>query len=104
MSRFESNSTPLAANTAYEGGTIYTGRSDHIVGAVYSDQFGELFVEQSTNNTNWDISTKFTVTANVGQSISEEVFLPYARVRFENGATAQGAFRIYVRLSSAGPR
>lgn len=104
MARFQSNNAPLPANGTYESGTIYTGRSDYVVGSAYSDQGGTLYIEQSTDDANWDISTSFAVIGGSGQGFSETIYLPYARIRFVNGAAAQGSFRIYARLSSAGPR
>ncbi len=104
MARFQSNNAPLPANGTYTSGTIYTGRSDYIAGSAFSNQGGTLYVEQSMDDVNWDISKSFAIVGGTGQGFSETINLPYARVRFVNGATAQGSFRIYSRLSSAGPR
>lgn len=104
MARFQSNNAPLPANGTYASGTIYTGRSDYIVGSAFSNQGGTLYIEQSIDDINWDISKTFAIVGGAGQGFSETIYLPYAKIRFVNGATAQGSFRIYARLSSAGPR
>lgn len=101
MARFESSKTPLAG-----GGSVtlnlQTGREDHVVGMVFADQAGNIFIEQSMDGTNWDLSTTYAIAANDGKGFSEALYAPYVRVRYVNGATPQTAFRITARLSSAG--
>jgi hypothetical protein len=53
-------------------------------------------VEQSPDGANWDIVDSYSVSAGAGLKFSVEKVLPYARVRFVNGATAQAVFRLYV--------
>jgi hypothetical protein len=82
--------------------TLQAGREDSIVGMVFADQVGTLHIEQSMNGTNWDIDTTYAVTASDGKGFSEAIYAPFVRVRYVNGATPQGAFRLSARLSSAG--
>jgi hypothetical protein len=88
--------SPLAANgswiSAVDSG-LNTGR---VVGTVFADQPGTLYVEQSPNNVNWDVVDGFSVSVNVGLGFSVEKVCPYVRVRYVNGATAQTVFRLYV--------
>jgi hypothetical protein len=91
-----STTTPLAAGgswTSTVDSDVTTGR---IVGSVFANQAGTLYIEQSPDNTNWDIVDSFSVSANVGLGFSVEKVVPYARVRYVNGATAQTVFRLYV--------
>lgn len=103
MARFNGTKTPLGA-----AGTVsldmQAGREDYVVGMVFSDQAGTLYIEQSMDGTNWDISTSYVVVASDGKGFKEDVFAPYVRVRFVNGATPQGAFRMTARFSSSGSR
>lgn len=99
---FLSTKTPLAANGTVTLGPVVTERADYIAGSVFSDQSGTLFVEQSSDLVNWDISTSNSVVANTGEGFKEELLSPYVRLRYVNGATGQGSFRIYTRFTSAG--
>lgn len=83
---------------------MYAGREDWVVGMVFADQGGTLHIEQSMDGTNWDIDTSYTITANNGKGFKEDVFAPYVRVRYVNGATPNTVFRITARFSSAGMR
>lgn len=103
MPRFESTTTPLGG-AAEKILNINTGREDYVVGMVFANQAGNIFIEQSMDGTNWDLSTTYAVTAGDGKGFKEEVFAPYVRVRYVNGATPQTAFRLTVRLSSAANR
>ncbi len=103
MARFNGTSTPLGSN-ATATLDIQAGREDWVVGMVFADQAGTLFIEQSMNNTHWDISAQYAVSANDGKGFKEEIFAPYVRVRFVNGGVAQTAFRLTARLSSSGNR
>jgi hypothetical protein len=81
------------------------GSSDSITGAVYSDQDGTVYIEQSIDNgVHWDISTSYPVTGGDGTGIDEKILTPVCRVRFVVGATDQTEFRITVRASTAGAR
>jgi hypothetical protein len=94
--------TPLAANGTVTLGPRPTDRADRITGTVFSDQAGTLFIEQSSDGTNWDVSTSVPVTANDGSGFSEELVAPQVRLRYVNGATLQTSFRLFSRFSSAG--
>ena len=101
MPRYAATDTPLAGN-----GTVtlnlQSGREDYVVGMVFADQTGTLFIEESMDNTNWDVSTSIPVVANTGQSFKQDIFGPFVRVRYVNDATPQTKFRLTARLSSAG--
>jgi len=88
--------TPLAANGTWVSTTDSSVYTRFICGSVYADQPGTLYVEQSPDGTNWDLVDSYSVSAGTGLKFSVEKVLPYARVRFVNGATAQAVFRLYM--------
>src|SRR3954463_7106848 len=105
---FIGSTTPLkkssdAAGKEYESQVFRTDRADYISGVINTDQAGTLFVEQSGDGANWDLSKSFPVTANTTVSFSESLLCGYVRVRFENGTdTDQGHFRLFSRYTSVG--
>ncbi len=101
---FLSTTEPLDADGFITLGPILAGRSDKVVGSVFSDQDGTIFIEQSSDNEHWDISTEYSITANDGKGFSEDLLLSFIRIRFVNGSTNQNEFRLTSRFSSAGPR
>ena len=88
--------TPLGANASWTSAVDSDPATGRIVGSVYADQAGTLYIEQSPDNVNWDIVDSFSVSAGAGFGFSVEKVCPYARVRYVNGATAQTVFRLYV--------
>ena len=103
MARFAATDTPLDANEEIVL-SLSGGREDNVVGIVFADQAGTLFIEQSMDNEHWDLSTEFAVTASDGKGFSESVIAPYVRVRYVNGGVAQAEFRLNARFSSSGYR
>lgn len=101
---FLSSKTPLTGNATYASDVVNTLNADRIVGTVFADQGGTLYIEQSPDGTNWDISTSYTLTSNDGKGFSEEVLAPFFRVRVTNGATPQTAFRVYAKTIASGPQ
>lgn len=100
MAGFFASSTALTSGSTYTSPTFNTDRYSEIDGAVFADQAGNIFIEQSGNGTNWDVSTTYAVTASTGKFFSEKVVLPFFRVRYVNGGTGQGTFRIKGKLRS----
>lgn len=91
---------PLAANGVYTSGSVPAAGAGGatIVGTVFSDQPGTVVVQQSYDETHWDVQNSLPVTANVGVEINEPLYAPYFRVVYTNGATTQTVFRLYVAL------
>lgn len=107
--RTATTTVPLAANGVWTSLTLETGLADKIVGMVFTDQDGTIFIEQAADlaadgTSNWDISTSYPITAGDGKGFEEDILGPYARVRYVNGGVDQTAFRLHVRMTSAGPR
>lgn len=99
---FFSTQTALGSNGTITLGPGVTDRADRITGSVFADQAGTLYIEQSFDGSHWDVSTSISVTANDGNGFSEELVAPQVRVRYVNGGSAQGAFRLFSRYSSSG--
>ena len=94
--------TPLGSNGTVTLGPKQSDRADYISGAVFADQGGTIYIEQSGDGTNFDISAQYTVTGGDGKGFSEYLYLPYVRIRYVNGGSAQAAFRLFARYTSAG--
>jgi hypothetical protein len=103
MARFNGTKAPLAGSGSVTL-DLGAGREDYVVGMVFADQAGTIYIEQSMDNANWDLSTNYAVVASDGKGFKEEIFAPYVRVRYVNGATPQTAFRLTARFSSTGNR
>jgi hypothetical protein len=92
----------LGANGVYTSPTMTVDRADNISGMVFASHVGTIYIEQSADGQNWDISTDYPVAANDGKGFSEALYGPYVRVRYVNGGTAQTAFRLAAKFTSAG--
>jgi hypothetical protein len=88
--------SPLSAGASWTSEVDSDAATGRIVGSVYADQAGTLYVEQSPNGTEWDVVDSFSVSADAGFGFSVEKVCQYARVRYVNGATPQTTFRLYV--------
>jgi hypothetical protein len=104
MPRVASTTVPLPANQTWDSTPLQPGLADSITGSVFADQPGTLLIEQSGDGVNWDISTSYSVAANDGKGFAENILLPNVRVRYTNGGTNQGTFRLFARMTSAGSR
>lgn len=91
----DSTTTPLGAGGSYTGTPFSVAGWGRIVGSVYSDQAGTLYVEQSPDGANWDIATSINYAAGTTPGFSVEVMAPEARLRYVNGAAAQTVFRLH---------
>lgn len=103
---------PLAGNATFTGPTRMTNRDDSVVGTVFADQTGTIFIEQSNDPragvpstsaaADWDVSTSYVITASDGKGFTEQLVAPFWRVRYVNNATIQTAFRLHAKTSSGG--
>jgi len=98
MVLMDSTVTALGASASYTGSARETKGYARISGSVFADQAGTLYVEQSPNGSNWDVSESVAVSAGVGAKFTYEIVCPYARIRYVNGATGQTTFRLYAHL------
>lgn len=93
-----STSAPLDASGTFSTDVLPAVGLTKIVGSVYADQAGTIYIEQSADRDNWDVSTSYAVLAEDGKGIDEEILLPYVRVRYVNGDTDQTEFRLNVQV------
>jgi len=84
---------PLPAAGTYTSNSFGVSGLTRCVGYVFTDQPGTLFVEQSINGTNFDISTATPVLAGVAATVNQLLFGTSARIRFMNTGAAQTFFR-----------
>lgn len=105
----EITSVNNSTNTVLTTGATWTGTSEDVSGygsvvvASKSDVAGTLYMEFSPDNTNWDSSLLFIVAANVNEVHRLSVTRKYFRIRYVNGATPQGFFRLQSTLSNTQP-
>jgi hypothetical protein len=98
ISTANSSTTPLAAAATFVGvGELVTDYPEITINLFGTPDPapGTLFFEFSPNGTDWDVSVPITLTGPqqlVPQPL--RVVLPYFRVRYVNGGTAQTAFRL----------
>ena len=102
MAGFEATNTPLGNAGVYTSATLMAETYDTIIGTVFADQSGTLYIEQSTDGTHWDFSSANSITGGTGEAILENIVAPYFRARYVNGATPQTAFRLEIKRSAAG--
>ncbi|MEM4846445.1 MAG: hypothetical protein QW794_01640 [Thermosphaera sp.] len=91
-----STTTALAANASWSSGPIDMLNHSKLYVTVFADQAGTLYIDQSPDGSNWDVTESISVSANTGVAVVREIAGRYARVRYVNGATAQTVFRLYV--------
>lgn len=85
--------TPLAASGAYESPVFSCTGYRRVVGRVFADQAGTLKILHSEDGATWD-AENIAVTANTVVFFDKVLYLQFVKIRYENGATAQTAFRL----------
>ena len=94
----DSTTANLADGATYTGAAFSVEQYAYIVGSVYSNRAGTLYVEQTEDGTNYDIQETLAYVAGALQGWYNTVLAPNARVRFTNAAGAATAtFRLYAR-------
>ena len=92
-----STTTPLNASTTYTGTGTDVSAYPSVVVACKTDKDGTLYIEFSPDNTNWDSSLSFSVSAGVNEVHRLSVTRRYFRVRFTNTSITN---QTYLRLQS----
>ena len=87
--------TPLAGGATYTSGIMVGDGYRRITGSVTANVAGTLYVEQSPNGINWDVSDAIAVAAGATLGFCVEVCCPSLRIRYVNGGAAQATFRLY---------
>lgn len=104
-------STNNSSAATLTSGSVFTGISDdareysEIRITVFADQVSAtngLSIQQSTDNTNWDVTDTYTVpitSAGNGKTYSVPRQARYFRIVYTNGGTNQGTFRLQTILN-----
>jgi hypothetical protein len=98
----------LGANAVFTGTARDILNYNAVSVEVFADQNSAtdgLQIQFSKDGTNWDKTTSFTVTASTGQTHTFAALSQYFRLKYTNGAIAQGTFRLTALLHplSVGP-
>lgn len=95
MAQYIGSSTVLTAGSTYTSRWVNSDIHTAICGSVFADQPGTLYIEQSYDGVNADISASYNTTANDGEGYSENLLLPLVRLKFTNtGGSSQTVFRL----------
>lgn len=103
VSEANSTTTPLASGVTFTGTGVEALLYTNISVSVFADRQGTLFIEQSTDNTNWDFTKSFIVAISTAECHSSDVCAQFVRVQFENtSANAQATLRLQTLLNPQG--
>lgn len=103
-----STTTALAAGARFTGDAVICEDFTVITVSVLADRPSAprgLQIQRSSDGTNWDMSSRFTVRSKTGrlegeggESFAVPVDARYMRVVYDNGASAQGVLRLQTVL------
>lgn len=99
-----SSTSTLAGDATYTGTGTDVLAYRNVVVSVFADQASAtsgLAIQFSSDNSNWDFTESFTVSASTGETHMVPVRAQYFRVTYTNGSTPQGAFRLQTVLSKS---
>lgn len=111
--RIPSVDTGNSSSAILTSGSTFTGTWRDVSGfstasiLIFTDQPSAtdgLIIEYSTNGTNVDDNDLYTIPASSGQQISIPLVGQYYRIRYTNGGTNQGAFRLQTKLHTGMPK
>lgn len=90
--------TALGAGATYTGTAGACNKFTYLKGTCKTDQAGTLYIEQAGDGANYDNVDTIAIAAGVGVGYKVAVVGQRIRVRFTNGAVAQGYFRLVALL------
>jgi len=88
---------PLSAGETWESDVFSTAGYSKIVGSIYSDARGILWVMQRNDGQNWDAVYRVVVTPRRSFGFSVDVMGNEGKIRFK-ALQSQNEFRLYARL------
>lgn len=106
-------STNNSSTATLTANSVFTGTSDDALNynevriTIFADVVSAtdgLSIQQSSDNTNWDVTDTYTIAASTGKTYSVPRQARYIRVVYTNGPAAQGAFRLQMILNRSGAR
>lgn len=106
-------STNNSTAVVLAGGAAFTGTSEDVLNyneirisviASHASATDGLSIQQSTDNSNWDVTDTYTIPAATGKTFSVPRQARYFRLVYTNGATLQTSFRLQTILNRASSR
>jgi hypothetical protein len=97
--RYADSSSALGSGATFTGtgrdsGAAVTSQYSKIRALAASDQSGNLYLEQSPDNSTWYTTKTIALTGGTPVTLEDGLIQRYWRVRYVNGGTAQGSFRL----------
>lgn len=80
----DSTESPLDSGNSYTGSAFMVSEWGAITGTCFSDQDGEILVQQSDDGINWDAEQDYLYPADEKLGFQTDIVAPYARVIFTN--------------------
>jgi len=97
MQQLDYTTTALGSGSTYTGDSVEVDKYTRLCGTVIADQDGTVYIDQSSDGSNWDYTSSFDFTAGNGLAFSVEVIAPYGRLRVTNtSGSAQTYLRAYM--------
>lgn len=87
--------TPLGANAVWSSVIFSVESISQVVGSVFANQAGTLSIQQSYDQSNWDISSDYSIPISDGKGFQEDIVAPFLKVVYTNGPIAQTQFRLF---------
>lgn len=99
VSTANSSTTPLGISASFTGTSANITNYSSINILVATDRSGTLSMQFSSDGTNWDHDDTYACTVTTGGVTQSFYFqgatvAKYFRIKYDNGATAQGVFRL----------
>ncbi len=91
----------VATTVALGGSATYTSAGydalnfRRITVRVFADQTGTLHIDHSDDGVTWDTSGAKAVSASTAAFYDEAIYARHVRLRYVNGSSAQGTFRLH---------
>lgn len=104
-------STNNSSSTNITGSAAFTGTGEDVtqysemrvsVFSSHASATNGLSIQQSSDNTNWDITDTYTIPATTGKTFVVPRQAKFFRVVYTNGATTTTSFRLQVILNRTG--
>lgn len=102
-----STSALLTSGSTFTGAWVDVTSFSNMTLIVFADQASAtdgLVFEFSTNGVNVDDNDMYSIMASSGQQISVPLVAQYVRIRYVNGGTNQGVFRLQSKFHGAYPK
>lgn len=94
LSNVSNTIIPLGISATFTGPWIPVELFEKLCAGAFANQTGTLYIDQSQDGTNQDISSSIAIPASGnGASLVVDTVLLYARIRIVNGASAQATLR-----------